>query len=372
MGKSKAAAAAQLREEAKLLLRSSGNEPEAVEKRRRGLQLLSEAAEMKDPEACFLIADLSLRGVIKSKDKDPEKTALLLMTVAANRGSAQARAYLNRYCERRYTSVFAKRAKRQAKDCLLDHNGEPIRIDRRGIRTPIDAVLTTENGRHTLTLSVNVQVPLDECITDPAVLNKAVVNGLRAWEGSYQVFGGQELQVRLNITGKDRLYDHLMIVPVTKEVQKLLGATGRLLAGEDGQQAVTSFLKPRRSFIMFRKGWSVTSRKIIYLFSSSGRFDEYDELMHVVKHEFGHALGLGDLYAEDAKSFKGVAKGTYAELDSYAITDKIYNLVMCDHHGPISNNDIEMVLLAFSKNKAQLYQKRRKKDQISEALGKGN
>ena len=33
------------------------------------------------------------------------------------------------------------------------------------------------------------------------------------------------------------------------------------------------------------------------------------------------------------------------------INDKFYNLVMCDHHGPISNNDIEMVVLAFRENK---------------------
>ena len=45
---------------------------------------------------------------------------------------------------------------------------------------------------------------------------------------------------------------------------------------------------------------------------------------------------------------------------------------MCDHHGPISNNDIEMVILAFRENKMQLFQKQKSKDKESEALGKGN
>jgi hypothetical protein len=44
---------------------------------------------------------------------------------------------------------------------------------------------------------------------------------------------------------------------------------------------------------------------------------------------------------------------------------------MSDERGIISNNDIEMVLLAFSENCMQCYQPRGKM-QISEALGKGN
>jgi hypothetical protein len=101
-------------------------------------------------------------------------------------------------------------------------------------------------------------------------------------------------------------------------------------------------------------------------------FDDYEEIKHVAKHEFGHTLGLGDLYASAKDSLEGVEKGSFIELDGYAIQDRFYNLVMCDHHGPISNNDIEMVVLAFSKNKEQLYQPGELKRKISSALGKGN
>ncbi len=364
--------AAQLREAGKAALRCAGDTEDAVEKRRQGLQLLAQAADRKDPEAFFLISDLSLRGVIKSNAKDPEQHALALMAYAANRGNPQARAHLNRYCTRRYASVFGRRAKKMTGPQLLDHEGQPIRIDRKGIRTPIDAVLSYKDGRHTLTLSVNVQVPVDDNIADAGPLDKAVVRGLNAWEGRYEVFGGQELWVKVNITGEARWYDTLTIIPVTQEVEQLLEKTGKLLAGEKGAEKMNALLQPRRSFLFVPRRWSVYSRKYIYLFSQTGRFDDEEEMMHVVKHEFGHALGLGDLYAEQAKSFDGVPKGTYAELDSYAITDKIYNLVMCDHHGPVTNNDIEMVLLAFSKNKAQLYQKSTVKDEVSAALGKGN
>ena len=44
---------------------------------------------------------------------------------------------------------------------------------------------------------------------------------------------------------------------------------------------------------------------------------------------------------------------------------------MCDHYGPVSNNDIEMVILAFCENQMQLYQQERRK-KVSKALGKGN
>ncbi len=95
-------------------------------------------------------------------------------------------------------------------------------------------------------------------------------------------------------------------------------------------------------------------------------------IRHVAKHEFGHALGLEDLYEERADRREGVPKGTYPELDGFYLCGRSYNLVMCDHHGPISNNDVEMVVLAFSENKAQLYQPDRWKGRISDALGKGN
>ena len=45
---------------------------------------------------------------------------------------------------------------------------------------------------------------------------------------------------------------------------------------------------------------------------------------------------------------------------------------MCDNHGTISNNDIEMIVLAFSENAVQNYQPTSWNYEVSEALGKGN
>ena len=30
-----------------------------------------------------------------------------------------------------------------------------------------------------------------------------------------------------------------------------------------------------------------------------GNYEDYDKIKSIVKHEFGHALGLGDLYYEE-------------------------------------------------------------------------
>jgi hypothetical protein len=131
-------------------------------------------------------------------------------------------------------------------------------------------------------------------------------------------------------------------------------------------------LATRRSFATLGFKWTTTSSKIIVIQSENENFDDYQEITHVAKHEFGHALGLGDLYYSPSDDLQGVEVGTFSELDSYAISNKVYNLVMCDHRGPISDNDIEMVVLAFSENEMQNYQPSRKRTKISEALGAGN
>lgn len=111
----------------------------------------------------------------------------------------------------------------------------------------------------------------------------------------------------------------------------------------------------------------------LYVLSENGKFDDFKEIKNVAKHEFGHALGLGDLYERRSDNLGEISKGTYSELDGYYLTDKFYKLVMCDHHGPISNNqNIEMAVLAFWENKAKLYQQGNFMGVISKALGRGN
>ncbi len=343
------------------------------EKKNHGLQLIIEAHSKKDPEATYIVARLLIDGVLKVSASDSTEHALTLMCTAANNGCIQARAYLNAYCEERYQEEYDDLPiNEQSGGVLVDFEGKPIKINRKGVFTPIDAVLEYKDGHNILTLSTNVMFLYGEEIVDPEKFEQAVHDGLLAWQGEYEVFGGQKLSVRIEITNDDNVFDNIFIMPVTSEIGSAIQTVSNAIGTKEQKAQISDMMVNKRSFAASGFKWTVNSRKIICLQSKDGKFDDYDEIMHVAKHEFGHALGLGDLYTSAVDSLNGVEKGTYTELDSYAINDKYYNLVMCDHHGPISNNDVEMVVLAFRENKMQLYQPSKLKGKISSALGKGN
>ena len=344
-----------------------------IERRNEGVRLLLRAKSLGDPEAAYCVAKLILDGALMVPEENQEEHALELMYMSANAGCIQARAFLNAYCEERYEEqVDSKYSEDEECGALVDFDGKPIKINKQGIFTPIDAVLEYKNGSNVLTLSVNVEILLAENINNYGRLMEAIYSGILAWQGEYEVFGGQRLTVKINLTSEDRALDNLFIIPVTDELSETMRSVSNLVGTKAKKGQMESIITSKRSFAISGLRWSVNSRKVIYLQSHSGRFDDYDEIKHVIKHEFGHALGLGDLYESAVDSLGGVEKGTYIELDSYIVTDKIYNLVMCDHHGPISNNDIEMVVLAYRENKMQHYQSSRLKGKISSALGKGN
>lgn len=343
-----------------------------TQKRSEGIQALIKAQSLGDPEATYIVARLIIDGVLKSSAKDQQEYALTLMCSSANSGCIQARAFLNAYCEERYQDEHDDIRVVEPSGALVDFDGKPIKINRQGLFTPIDAVLENEGGLNVLNLSINVMFVYGEEINDPEKFEQAVYDGILAWQGDYEVFGGQKLKVQIHLTNDDNIFDNLLIMPITGEIGATIQSVSNAIGTKKSKLQVSDVMMNKRSFATSGLKWTVNSRKIICLQSRDGKFDDYEEIMHVTKHEFGHALGLGDLYASAVDSLSGVEKGTYAELDSYVINDKFYNLVMCDHHGPISNNDIEMVVLAFRENKMQLFQPSRLKGKISSALGKGN
>ncbi len=343
------------------------------ETKKFGLKLILEAHTKRDPEAAFIVARLLIDNVLKPVSGDSIEQALMLMCSSANDGCIQARAFLNAYCEQRYSDEYEGRfevGKNQSE--LLDFEGKPIRINRQGIFTPIDAVLERKGEHNVLTLSANLMFNYIDKIDNAELFEQAVINGIMAWQGEYTVFGGQQLSVEVKLTRDEKLFDNLYIMPVTDSFSSTIQAVGKVIGGKERKARISSILTDKRSFAGSGLKWTSKSRKIICIQSDDGKFDDYDEIKNVSKHEFGHTLGLGDLYSSRVDLLEGVKKGTYLELDSYAISDKYYNLVMCDHNGPISNNDIEMVVLAFRENREQLYQLTNFKGKISSALGKGN
>ncbi|MBE6756476.1 MAG: hypothetical protein E7555_08475 [Ruminococcaceae bacterium] len=343
------------------------------EKEKYGLKLINEACAANDPEAAYIMSRLILDGMIRTSAKDPVEQALSLMCAAANNGYIQARTYLNAYCEHRYAEEYDDLpVEKHPEGVLADFDGKPIKINRQGIFTPIDAVLEYKDGKNVLTLSVNVIFMYGEEFSERKKFEQAVCDGIRAWEGEYTVFGGQKLSVRVVLTRDGNVFDNLVVMPVMGNLSSTILALNDVIGTNEKKRQIRETIEDKRSFAVSGFKWSVNSRKFIYIQSEDGKFDNYEEIMHVSKHEFGHSLGLGDLYSSKKDFLGGVAKGKYAELDSYAIRDRFYNLVMCDHHGPISNNDVEMVVLAFRENKMQHYQPSRIKGKISTALGRGN
>lgn len=347
-------------------------EDRTSEEKDDGLQLLFKAQAEYDPEAMYIVGRLLFDGVVKLNGGNESNRGISLICSAARRKYPGARAFLNAYCQHRYAEKFDNVTNPHAvAGKLVDFDGKPIRIKRKGLFTPVDAVLENKNGENVLTLSTDVFI----CVVDDqdmSVLEQAVVDGIKDWSGEYVVFGGQKLRVDVNVTVNENIYDSVVILPMTKNIDNAAKKITDMSIKNSRTQNLRQTLNQRRSFLASMTHWTVRSRKFIMIYSEDDTFTDYDRMRAIAKHEFGHAIGLGDLYCSPSDSLPGVESGTYSELDSYAVGQKMYNLVMDDSYGPISNNDIEMVVLAFKENKAQNFQPSRYKGKISKALGRGN
>lgn len=343
------------------------------DKRNLGLRFLKEAYYRRDLEASYLIAYLLLHRVLGACNGDSEEVALSLLHRLSKSGHIRAKILLDNYCRFRYRKQFGDASLPRVTHCgLTDYSGKLIKIKRNGLFTPVKAVLERRDDRNVLTISLNVMFIFTDELCNTDRFKRAVIDGIRRWKGDYTVFGGQQLHVDVCVTTEDRLLGSLFVVPVSNALETATRTMANTVATKKRKAFLDSIFTGKRSFVVSGLMWSVASPKMIYMMSRNGRFDNYHELLHTAKHEFGHSLGLGDLYCSEVDQLPGVPKGTYPELDCYAISDKLYNLVMCDSDGPISNNDMEMVLLAFRDNKIQLYQTRKRREKVSAALGRGN
>jgi len=349
------------------------NETLSWRERWDGLRYLYRAAVGGDGEAQYYLGRLYTDGYIYDgliPLNEAENVGVKMLASSAYFRCSMGRSYLDEFCQKRYEKAVHYQL---IEGPLRDFEGNLIKIHRKGLRLPIEANLYYNGQQNILDLRVKLCFLDADEMENVTQYHHAVIKGIHAWAGDYQVFGGQTVKVQVRIERRSGAFGSLCVFPMTEYMTKTFNGITSVIKNEASTKLKKSLLMDKRSMLVqgFKK-WSVTSLKQMYIQSEDGKFDDYYEIMQVAKHEFGHALGLGDLYSNKADSYVGVAPGTYPELDGFHLYDRTYNLVMCDHHGPISNNDIEMVLLAFRDNCRQDYQPIGKVFHISKALGKGN
>jgi RHS repeat-associated protein len=155
-------------------------------------------------------------------------------------------------------------------------------------------------------------------------------DGLNMWEGTYNVFG-REVNVTVNIIDLD-------------EENKL----------NPGQEFAKINIKDKTGTSNVSYGlseWSITNSGKMTVFTGTGkgskeRLRTQEEFSNTVAHEFGHMLGLDDAYG----------KGDRPE--AIVSTEVPSNDLMRSNWGNpvVTDNDIEMLVLAWSTNEQQHYE----------------
>ena len=230
-------------ERAKMYILGSGFDNET---RVHGIGLLMELVEQGDDEALFLTGKLVLEGIINLKEGfDREETGMNFLFESAS---------------------MLLNTKNVNEGPLVDFEGKQIIINRTGIRTPVDAVLTYKDGMNYLHLSLNpIFIHLDDSVEDEKKFEKSVLDGFRQWAGMYEVFGGQKLAVEIEITDKNNAYDNVYIFSISDDTvdiaSKLSSKKGKNLLDNSEGFAFTGARK-----------WSVTSRKAIYIRNRDVRY----------------------------------------------------------------------------------------------------
>ncbi len=256
---------------------------------------------------------------------------------------------------------------------LIGFDKQQIKIKKEGIRYPVDVTLSEINGMNILQITVRVFFLLPDYYETEFSIEKLnlwksnILIGFQCWQGEYKVFGNQPIKVIVSVEEVNSPVDAVIVSTIQDKLQRKLS----YLDKEKRKKWMNRYLGMRRDFASIGKKWSVTSRKVIFFRDSS--IKSPGNITNIAKHEFGHCLGLGDMYRDPASGFLGIRKPDYKELRSFYMQDYQYNLVMCNN-GAVSDNDIEMVILAFSENRMQHYQKSMfdKEQTISRALGRGN
>ena len=331
-----------------------------VSERVKAYKFIKWAAEKGDSEAMYELGRIMVEGNMPMNGGKFDSQGRELIYKAANKGYKPAEEYLSGLCRLRYTyDVFMKTPVPKSAP-LRDGDGWKITINHKP-HHPVSARLEYRpmTGNE-LIITVNAYIGMEKIhMDDKEQFEKAVIDGFKAWEGFYNVFGNQLLQVTVEVNIKDKPDYAVCIFPL----QPFIVRPMRFITpvNEQSEERARAIIDGKKSIMQHRgTRWLKRIQKTIYINDLGETPYDNEQVTKAVRYEFGHVLGLGE--------FGVIPYGTYKDLDPYYVNNGVYNLVMCGREGMISDNDIEMVILALVTGEKQEYQG----EKVSKALGRDN
>lgn len=299
--------------------------------------------------------NLMLANIYEAKG-DYIKAKQIYYDTAVRYTSNSSRAALNKLC-----LSLGDNAKNHKSCPIYDYNGNKISFKKKNI--PVEGCIYYENGRAILFLHLNVvQRHLSDMKLEKP--SRVIIQGIKQWQGSYTVFGGYDIEVRIKCTSSLKRHNSLIINILDDE---LTDSVTNILSklGKKGKRSAQILSARRQSAASFGRTWRLNSIKYINLYKKD--LLNIPHCKYIIRHEFGHILGLDDMYSEKSDGRNGVSPGN-PHLAPFHIRNNIYNMIMCSVDAPVNYKDIEMLLLAYQNNEIQRYQQRFGKGEISSAL----
>ena len=272
--------------------------------------------------------------------------------------SSRARQALNALC----SNLIAEYSTGEVKTGeMRDYDGNAVAFDRGDI--PVCARLIYDGRLSVMDIRLNVvqRNMADMSLSKPA---RAVIQGIKQWQGSYSVFGGYPLEIRISCTYELRRSKSLIINVLDDETTDSVGSILNKL-GKRGRRGAEILNARRQSAAVIGNTWRPSGVKYINIYEKD--LMSVPRCKFLLRHEFGHVLGLDDMYAEAADGRAGV-KEVYPDIEMLRIRGCIFNMVMCSVDAPVTFKEAEMALLAYRDGVIQRFQLRDGKGEISRAL----
>ena len=246
---------------------------------------------------------------------------------------------------------------------LEDFHQKVINLDFKGAQYPVEVWLEWKNGKNIL--HIHVKVYFDGSEKDGIYADREkeysrkqlILQGFEKWTGSYHIFNSAE-------EGKQDLQVICTAEEVNSDTITALRVYLERISHENKSHTHT-------------EDWSQKhpAEKMGIDYYTNKKYLSPEEYTDTAKHEFGHVLGLRDAYTVKNKDDKYAYDDKYPDIKEdiqelgLPIIKSGTNMVM-NNLGPILNNDIEMMILAWQTGEKQYFHLDEGGEHISEALGR--